>query len=404
MILDVVYNHFGPDGNYTGCFHSDYFDEERHTPWGGGFRFENHFVRQFFADNIRYWNEEFHLDGFRLDATHAIHDESPVHILAELTDVIHTCGKIAIAEDDRRDFRVVMPTRMGGLGFDGCWADDFHHVLHVSLTGEREGYYQRYTGSLEELMAALQQGWHSRSAQPVESEAAQTHCARFVFCLSNHDQVGNRAFGERLGHLLSPAAYRAASALLCLVPQTPLLFMGQEWNASTPFQFFTDHNETLGAAITEGRRKEFGSFAAFAKKALRETIPDPQDPRTYFNSKLRWHERHSDAHVGLQILYRDCLRLRRLYLDLETRQQFRVEKLGTDGILLLFGAPPYGLAVVTYLVANDEKSRRGLRQVLTSNEHKGWHRILSSEDARFCGPAKQTASNPSTEVFARASA
>ncbi len=305
VMLDVVYNHMGPDGNYLGVYHDRYFNEKEHTPWGAALNYGQSAVRDFFAENASYWLREFHIDGLRLDATHAIIDHSERHILAEISQRVHTLGGFLVAEDERNEPSLLHPVKSGGCAFDGVWSDDFHHVVRVMLTGERQGYYENFTGTPEELAETLEHGWLFRGhRKTVEGELRggptdDVPPERFVSCISNHDQIGNRAFGDRLGQTIEPAAYRAASALICLVPFTPMLFMGQEWNASTPFQFFTEHNDELGRLITQGRRKEFRHFAEFADPELRETIPDPQAPSTFENSKLRWEEIAREPHAPI---------------------------------------------------------------------------------------------------------
>jgi malto-oligosyltrehalose trehalohydrolase len=393
VILDVVYNHFGPDGNYTGVYHDGYYAEPREeTPWGAALDYSAEPVRAFFVENPGYWRKEFHIDGFRLDATHAIADRSRRHILAELTDAIHAAGAFAIAEDDRRLCSLLRPVASDGLGFDGCWADDFHHVVHVGLTREQEGYYQKFEGDAEELARVLRRGWFPATGE--EPNAGRNlEPEKFVFCISNHDQVGNRAFGQRLGHLVGAAEYRAASALLCLAPQTPLLFMGQEWNASTPFQFFTDHNRELGAEITRGRRFEFRHFAAFADEKFRESIPDPQARETFENSRLRWEECMAPAHASMLALYRDCLRLRRSLGDLKGSPEITVDE--TGNIVIRYGREgDRGLAVVTNLLASSPAPLS-----LPKSEAGEWHLILSSNDSRFVGSSEQDGSGPTTAMF-----
>ncbi len=319
VILDVVYNHLGPDGNYTGVYHHDYVNPERHTPWGAALNYGAAPTRAFFVENAVYWRREFRIDGFRLDATHAIADQSPTHLLAEIADRVHSLGGFVIAEDERNDPRLLRPVGEGGFGMDGVWADDFHHILRVMLTGQRDGYFADFSGTAEELADTLKHGWLYRGQERLSAGGQRggdtDGLARpqFVYCISNHDQVGNRAFGERLEHTISAAAYRAASALLCLVPETPLLFMGQEWSASTPFQFFTDHNPELGRLVTQGRRQEFRKFEAFRDPKMRATIPDPQARSTFDNSKLRWAEVDAPGHAGVLCLYRECLALRRTH-------------------------------------------------------------------------------------------
>lgn len=393
VILDVVYNHLGPDGNYTGVYHDRYYaDPREETPWGAGLNYSAAAVRAFFTQNPAYWRDEFHIDGFRLDATHAIIDCSERHILAELTDEIHAAGAFAVAEDDRRLCSLLRPAVFNGLGFDGCWADDFHHVVHVGLTGEREGYYQKFAGSAEELASVLRRSWFAPEGNNPD-DGPDLEPEKFVFCISNHDQVGNRAFGERLGHLVEPASYRAASALLCLALQTPLLFMGQEWNASTAFQFFTDHNEELGAAITRGRRLEFQPFAAFADPGIREKIPDPQARQTFENSKLRWEERTAPGHSGTLALYQACLALRRRLPLHNGMPEVVSDESGT--ITVRYGEEgKRGVVVVTNLLA-----KPGTSLPIPRSDMGSWRLALSTNEERFGGNGETDFSGPSTAVF-----
>jgi malto-oligosyltrehalose trehalohydrolase len=393
VILDVVYNHLGPDGNYVGAYHSKYFNPRHKTPWGDGYNYELPAVRNFFAENPIYWMEEFHIDGFRLDATHAIADSSSHHILAEIAERVHFHGGFIIAEDERNEPRLLTGASAGGIGFDGCWADDFHHVVRVTLTGEREGYYKNYRGTHEELAETLQHGWLYRGQRQISSgkcrggDTAGLLAEQFVFCISNHDQTGNRAFGERLHHVIDAAQYRAASALLCLVPETPMLFMGQEWSTTTPFQFFTDHNQELGRKITEGRREEFRHFAAFADPNSRDKIPDPQSRETFFDSKLRWEEIKQKEHTGVLLLYRELLRLRQSHPALRNRarENYEVRKLD-DGIVAIV----YGVANDRWFaVVSDLKPRNRTggfdSSVLKMPAGLKWRRVVSSNETRFGG-------------------
>jgi maltooligosyltrehalose trehalohydrolase len=330
VFLDVVYNHLGPDGNYLGAFSPFYFTDRHQTPWGPAINFDGEHsrpVREFFIENALYWLHEFHIDGLRLDATHAIVDDSPRHFLAELSDRVHesfvasTRRPLLIAEDSRNLARMMKPTEQDGLGMDGLgmdavWADDFHHQIRAALAGDRDGYFQDYTGSTDDIAATICKGWFycGRKSvfldRPRGSDPAGLSPAQFVICLQNHDQVGNRAFGGRLHHAIDLAAYRAASVLLLCSPQTPLLFMGQEWAASSPFQFFTDHHESLGKLVTAGRRREFQRFKAFSDPKTRQAIPDPQAVETFVNSHLKWDERDADSHAATLRLYQALLHLR----------------------------------------------------------------------------------------------
>ena len=334
VILDVVYNHLGPDGNYLRAFAPDYFTDRHQTPWGDALNFDgrnSHRVREFIVSNVWRWIREFHLDGLRLDAVHEIHDSSAWPMIAEVAARARTAAHprevVVTAENDTNDVRLVHHPLQDGCGLDAVWSDDFHHAVRVCLTGEREGYYAAFAGTAAEIARTLQDGLlyqgqlSPRTGAPrgtrVTDEAART----FIFCIQNHDQIGNRALGERLSALVRADAYRAASALLLLAPETPLLFMGQEFAAGTPFLYFTDHAPELGRAVTEGRRREFADFPAFADPATCARIPDPQAEDTFLRSKLDWSER--ERHAGVLALYRDLLALRREDAVLVTQDRAR---------------------------------------------------------------------------------
>jgi maltooligosyltrehalose trehalohydrolase len=314
VVLDVVYNHFGPAGNYLSAFSPEYFSKDTRSAWGDAPNFGHPAMRQYVLSNARSWLHDFRFDGLRLDATHAIHDPSPTHILDELATLAHSFAppKLLIAEDDRNDSRLVKRS-----GIDAQWADDFHHVAHVMATGETDGYYGNYPRGVAGLAATLVGGWlYQGQVYPGTGKARGTPtcgmtAASFVYCLQNHDQVGNRALGERLCHLTDPNRCRALAAALFFAPMTPMLFMGEEWAASTPFQFFTDHEAQLGKLISRGRRDEFKAFAAFSDPAAFERFPDPQSEDTFQRSKLRWDEWNAEPHATMLASYRSLLRLRR---------------------------------------------------------------------------------------------
>jgi len=383
VILDVVYNHLGPDGNYLGAYSRDYFNPRQKTPWGDGFNFELQPVRDFFLENIGYWRSEFHIDGFRLDATHAIEDKSAEHILAEISERAQSLGAFVIAEDERNEAMLLRRRPEGGMGLDGIWSDDFHHVVRVMLTGTREGYYAPYQGTADELSTTIDHGWlfagkkRARQALYQRGEEDRFEPFRFVFCITNHDQIGNQAFGVRLNQFVSDAAFRAASALLCLVPYTPLLLMGQEWAASAPFQFFTDHEAELGRKVTEGRREEFRSFAAFRDPAARAKIPDPQAEETFLRSKLNWNELKAERHAGVLRLYRELLGLRRSSAVLRdrSRENFAVLEPIEDCVRLLYGKEP----MERWLILATLTGRGGFAP------GEGWELVLSTNEGRFGG-------------------
>ncbi|HEU5118807.1 MAG TPA: malto-oligosyltrehalose trehalohydrolase [Isosphaeraceae bacterium] len=324
VFLDVVYNHLGPEGNYLEVYSPYYFSTKHENPWGRGVNVDGphgEMVRSFFIENALHWIHEYHIDGLRLDATHAIVDDRSRHFVTELTtrvrESVHGRRVYVIAEDHRNLAYMVKGEGEGGWGLNGVWADDFHHKVRVALAGDNEGYYSDYSGSMSDLAVILNDGWHFKGQYSpylgVHKGTDPTGIPprRFVFCLQNHDQIGNRALGERLHHQIDLAAFRAASVLMLCAPATPLIFMGQEWATTAPFQFFTDHPKELGKLVTEGRRKEFRHFRMFADPESREKIPDPQSPSTFEASRLRWEELEQEPHGSVYRLYRALLALRK---------------------------------------------------------------------------------------------
>jgi maltooligosyltrehalose trehalohydrolase len=432
VILDVVYNHFGPDGNYLGVYSPYYFSKRHHTAWGQALNFDgdhNRQVRDFFIENALYWIHEYHMDGLRLDATHAIRDDSPRPFLAELAAAVRpsqqsavavgssshqsaVCGTAAaadchcllIAEDHRNLARMVKPESEGGWGLDAVWADDFHHQARRLLAGDHESYYRDYTGSTTDLATTIRQGWFYcgqnsvHMNEPRGTDPSGIPPQRLVFCSQNHDQVGNRALGERLHHQIEPAAYRAASTLLLTCPESPMLFMGQEWAAGSPFLFFTDHHANLGRKVTEGRRREFRHFSAFADPHARDRIPDPQNPATVLASRLRWDEQAQQPHAAVLRLYRRLLQLRRNEPALRSpRGSFQVLARGEAIILSRKAAAGPALLVVVQL--------RGGRAVEIAGFEGPWEPILSTEDPAFshdpCPPQLNLESQPPVIRFSR---
>ena len=318
VFLDVIYNHLGPDGAYVAAY-APMFTEKHHTPWGQAINLddrESEGVRAMFIDNALHWLSEYHIDGLRLDATHALIDDSTKHFLAELSEAVEQLDgprRFLIAEDPRNVNRVLKPRSEGGYGIDAIWTDDFHHQIRNITAGDREGYYEDYADStMREVAETIRNGWYfdgkpsPTTGKPRGTASTGIGHDQCVIEIQNHDQVGNRPTGSRLSMEIELDVYRAASALLLFVPHLPLLFMGQEWAATSPFLFFTDHNPELGKLVTEGRRKEFESFSGFSGE-----VPDPQDPETFMSSRLRWDELSRPLHAGMLRLYQDLLALRR---------------------------------------------------------------------------------------------
>lgn len=323
VILDVVYNHLGPSGNYLSRF-GPYFTASHHTPWGDAVNFEDagsHEVRRFFIDNAKMWLHDYHFDGLRLDAVHAYMDRSAINFMEQLGTEVRALEKetgrsyAVIAESDLNDPRVVTERARGGYGLDAQWSDDFHHALIAVLTGDRGGYYADF-GSMADLAKALRDvfvfdGRYSVYRDRVHGRPVEgLPLWRFLGFAQNHDQVGNRAKGERLSALTNPGRVKIAAALVMFAPFIPLIFQGEEWAASSPFLYFTDHEGELGRLVFEGRKKE---FAAFGWKP--EEIPDPQDEATFARSRLNWHEIEDPQHAGVLGWYRELIALRRSAAD-----------------------------------------------------------------------------------------
>jgi maltooligosyltrehalose trehalohydrolase len=322
VIFDVVYNHLGPEGAYLPAFNDQYFTTRHATPWGPSVNLDGPgatMVRRFIVDNARHWIAEYHADGLRLDATHALIERDNGAIIREIVSAARSAAPrpVFIHAEDHRNLAVMIDDQAaGGWGLEGVWADDFHHIVRRSVAGDTAGYYADFGGTIDELVRTIQRGWlftgqssmHLGAGRGTDPSAVPMY--RFVICIQNHDQIGNRAFGDRLHHRVTPDCWRAASALLLMAPMTPLLFMGQEWAASTPFQYFTDLDPSLGRQVTEGRRREFAHFPEFADEQMRQSIPDPQASSTFDASRLDWDERAQPSHRAVLELYRALTGLR----------------------------------------------------------------------------------------------
>ena len=323
VLLDVVYNHFGPDGNYLPVYAGSFFDETRHTPWGAAIAYEREPVRQFFIDNALYWLEEFNLDGLRLDAVDQIRDASEPELLIEIAEAVRKGfpdRHIHLTTEDNRNI-VHLHERADGRCplYSGEWNDDFHNAAHVVLTGEDEGYYGDFADdAVGQLARSLAEGFAFQGepsahagGTPRGKPSGHLPPTAFVDFLQNHDQVGNRAFGERLTTLVAPAKLEVMTAVHLLSPHIPLLFMGEEWGETRPFCFFTDYKGDLADAVRNGRRSEFSHFSAF-KEADADTaqIPDPNDKRTFANSKLDWPALESKEGSRRLEFFKELLKLR----------------------------------------------------------------------------------------------
>jgi maltooligosyltrehalose trehalohydrolase len=389
VFLDVVYNHLGPEGNYLAEF-GPFFTDRYRTPWGAAMNFDgegSRGVRDFVVANALSWIRDYHIDGLRLDAVHGIFDASPIHILREVNDAVQALAAglgrhvPVVAESDQNDRRVLDPTAGGGLGLAGVWNDDFHHSLHALLTGERSGYYADF-GAPEQLAKAIAHGFvydglHSVArGRPHGTATTDIPGERFVVFAQNHDQVGNRAWGERLGSLTDLEGLKLAATALLLSPSVPLLFMGEEYGDPAPFLFFTDFEEpALREAVSRGRQEEFTAFR------WGEATPDPQDPVAFSRSRLTWPLQERPPHDWLRAYYQGLLAIRKSLPSLAAggKERTTVEVLeartlallrrgadGRDAVVLLRFAPEPG-AAWPWMPA-------GI-----------WRRLLDSAEPRFGG-------------------
>ncbi|MFZ5632243.1 MAG: malto-oligosyltrehalose trehalohydrolase [Bacillota bacterium] len=389
VFLDVVYNHLGPEGNYLRDF-GPYFTGRYLTPWGQALNFDgpgSDEVRRFFIENALYWLTEFHMDGLRLDAVHAITDKSALPFLEELAATVHRTGDklgrrvYVVAESDLNDPRLIRPRAVGGYGLDGQWSDDFHHALHALLTGEQGGYYRDF-GQLQHLARAFRLGYvytGQYSAYRQRRHGRRAHLcetSQFVVFAQNHDQVGNRARGKRLSHLVSFDGLKLAAGVIIISPFTPLLFMGEEYGETAPFQYFTSHSDPdLVEAVRKGRREEFASFG------WEDGVPDPQDEATFLRSRIDHSLCRQGRHYALRRFYRELLRLRRELPALSglNGNNMEVAAAGREPVLLLrrWSGDDEVCAVFSF---NDGESAVSL-PVLAGN----WRKLLDSAEEQWLG-------------------
>jgi malto-oligosyltrehalose trehalohydrolase len=327
VLLDVVYNHFGPEGNYLPAIAPEFFTDRHHTPWGAAINFDgprSRPVRDFFIENALYWLEEFNFDGLRFDAVHAIFDESEPDIISEIAQSVR--GRFTgrdihlVLENDRNQARYLRRTADGSTAYDAQWDDDLHHVLHTLVTGDTSGYYGDYiTQPARHLGRALAEGFaYQGEPSPFRGGRSRGEPSRdlpataFVSFLQNHDQVGNHPFGTRIAARSDESALHAAITIVLLSPQIPLLFMGEEWASVRPFMFFCDFEPGLRESVRQGRRQEFAQFPEFQNEAAREQIPDPTAQSTFTMSRLDWTERGNEPHSRWLARYRRLLEVRRI--------------------------------------------------------------------------------------------
>jgi len=385
VVLDVVYNHLGPEGNYLG-FYGPYFTDRYHTPWGSAINFDGPYsdeVRRYFVENALYWLDDFHIDALRLDAIHGIVDTSAIPFLADLAAAVDSLAQRTgrklwvIAESDLNDARVIRAPGQGGYGLRAQWSDDFHHAVHVLLTGEQSGYYADF-GGIGPLVATLRDGWffsgqHSKFRQRRHGNSPRgfpRDC--FVVCSQNHDQVGNRAAGDRLSTIVDFERLKLAAAVTLLSPFIPLLFMGEEYGETAPFQYFTSHSDpTLIEAVRRGRSEEFASFG------WKQEIPDPQSESTLLDSKLSHTQTSKGGHQTLSDFYGQLIQVRRQHLP-TGKQQVEVEGFKMSLALRCSSGRSASLAFFNFGTEQESVSVACLAGA--------WKKLLDSSDERWQGP------------------
>jgi maltooligosyltrehalose trehalohydrolase len=402
VILDVVYNHLGPDGNYLAAFSPDYFNADHKTDWGDAINFDGENsspVRDFYLANARYWIEEFHLDGFRFDATQAIVDDSPKHILAEITEAARAAagkrGIYLVNENEPQHTRLVRPIKQGGYGMDALWNDDFHHSAMVNLTGRNEAYFTDYLGTPQEFISAakygyLYQGQRCRWQKKRRgSPALDLPPTAFVHFIQNHDQIANNGSARRVHELTSPAQYRAMAALFLLMPQTPMLFQGQEFAATAPFHYFADHNPDLAKLIRDGRAREMSQFPSAATPAMQSRLPDPKSRATFEASKIDHAQREMPFHAQTLQFHKDLLRLRReepVFRRVPKRGEFDGAVASPDAFILrYFARSPAEERLLVVNLGRDLPIDPCPEPLAAPPSGYRWSAIWSSEDPRYGG-------------------
>lgn len=394
VVLDVVYNHLGPEGNYLREF-GPYFTDKYRTPWGAALNFDDmdsDHVRRYFIENALYWVRNFHIDALRLDAVHAVIDTSAVPFLQELARAVHETARalgrrvMVIAESDLNDVRMLRPPEQGGIGMDAQWCDEFHHSLHALLTGERQGYYAGF-GELHHLARSMRDGFvYTGQHAPHRRRRFGSHTAdlpghKFVVATQNHDQVGNRMLGERLTALVPFEALKLCAGTMLLSPFVPLIFMGEEYGEKAPFLYFVSHTDRkLVEAVRKGRHDEFRDFE------WQGEAPDPQSEETFRRSRLDQGLREADGHRQLFALYRELLRLRRELPALQStsRDDLEVEEDAENSTILLRRWHDQAQAMAAFNYGDRPAT------VLVGSPMVAWRRCLDSADSAWSGPGSET--------------
>ncbi len=409
VILDVVYNHVGPDGNYLKEFSQDYFTDKYKNEWGEAINFDGQNsdpVRQFFVANAAYWIDEFHVDGLRLDATQQIFDDSAEHVIAAIARAVRQAGggrsTLLVAENEPQQTKLVRHPDAGGYGLDALWNDDFHHSAIVALTGHNAAYYSDHLGTPQEFISAVKWGylyqgqWYSWQKKRRGTPTFGIAPASFVNYIQNHDQIANSARGLRIHQLTSPGRWRAMTALMLLTPGTPMLFQGQEFAASSPFFYFADHKPDLARLVDQGRAEFLSQFPSIALSDTKSNLATPSNAATFECSKLDLSERQT--HGTAYTLHKDLLRLRREDAVFRAQRQGRVDGavLGPEAFVLRFFGEDGDDRLLIVNVGRDIRLNPAPEPLLAPPEDTHWHILWTSEAARYGGdgtPKLESAEN-----------
>lgn len=409
VILDVVYNHLGPEDNTIIQFAKDYLNKKHVTDWGQSINFDTPQSREFFLTNARYWIEEFHFDGLRVDATTCLFSSTPMHILEELTRVIKKAGgkrkTIAIAENESQDMRLIRSYEEGGYGFDMVWNDDFHHSAFVRLTGRKEAYYTDYSGSPQEFISSLKYGFLYQgqyySWQKKNRGTSNLHAPAWAFMifLENHDQVANSGLSIRLHQKSDPGNYRAMICLFLLSPNTPLIFQGQEFNSGQSFFYFSDHKPSIASLVRKGRKQELSQFSHLATKEARQLMPDPSHSLTFMQSKLK----REDLKSGHKIyaLFSDLIKLRKNDPVFKTMQINKIDGavLGTDCFLIRYFNRDHGDRVLLINFGSDQVFTSCAEPLLSAGSDQNFEILLSTEFTKYGGGGTPSIETPVWKIL-----
>lgn len=409
IVLDVVYNHFGPEDNHILEFTEQYLNRSKTTDWGDPVNFDSPQVREFFLTNAKYWIDEYCFDGLRIDATPWFFCTTEVHILAELTQTIKKAGgkrkTIAIGENEPQESKLLRPIKEGGYGFDMLWNDDFHHTANVRLTGKREAYYTDYLGSPQEFISSLKYGFlyqgqhYVWQKKPRGTPDLNIPPHALMIFLENHDQIANTGQGLRLHKKSDPGNYRAMTALFLLSPNTPLIFQGQEFNSLQPFHYFADHSPHLSQLIRKGRKEELSQFPRLATREIQKILPDPADPLTFTESKLE----SADIEQGQPIynLFKDLIELRKTDPVFRKMQHIKIDGsvLGTDSFLIRYFGEEDGDRVLLINFGPDQHFAPGPEPLIVPGQNKVFEVLWSSESIAYGGEGTPPINIPTWKIL-----